>query len=527
MRLWISNILVGVALIVVLFGCNGGRKNVNVVEDTLAVQDVAPLEVADLILPDTMFQSAKTVKCDIEIADTAISGILISTRDMYVVTPGAFTFRKGSMRQADFGGRLDSIPTKIQVEWRFKTDEDYTETSHGSWGGGTGWTGQPIYVEWPDSCLARFRANGIITEDFSGKEIIVGSLSGRVYFIDYVSGKASRASIDTGNPIKGTISLDPTLNGNLYVGQGVEGRSAIGALVIDLYRHKITHFVGFDPKARRRWTAYDSSPIRVGQFLFRPGENGTIYKYLVEQGCLSLHSAARYTVGGIAPGIEASMAVYANYGYVADNAGNVICFNLNNLTPVWRYKLPDDTDATPVVAQEGNGVYLYVGSEVEHEGVDGAWFVKLDALNGDVVWKNVCAARRADVDEKHFDGGYYSTPLLGRGDSKDLVFDNCVLNDDGRNGVLRAMHRGDGALAYSIPLKYYAWSSPVGFICDDGKYYIVTGDCAGYMYLISAVDGIIIDTKLVGYNFESSPVVVANTLVVGSRGNTIFKMSIR
>ena len=491
--------------------------------DTLALSSDEKVPVEIVALPDTAYPSVDNIRFTIEISDST-SGTLCSLKDLYEEAPGAFTFRCGSRRDAAFGGKLDSIPSRICIDWTFETDEDFTETKVGTWGGGTGWTGQPVYVSWPDSMIVRFKEKGLSA---SPREIMVGSLCGRVYFIDYDSGKASRSSIDTRNPIKGTISLDPTLNGNLYVGQGLSAHAPVGAHVIDLFSHRSTHFFGADPKAQRRWEAYDSSPVRVGQFLFRPGENGTIYKFTVAPGSLKLHSALRYLAGGIAPGIEASMSVFRNYGFTADNRGNILCINLNTLHPVWHYKLPDDTDSTPVVAEESDGVYVYTGCEVEHDGVTRATYVKLDALTGREVWTNRVEAQRKNINEKHFDGGFYSTALLGNGDCSDLLFVNVVQNTDQQNGAFIAIDRSTGKTVYSTPLKRYAWSSPVGFLTPDGKFFVVTGDCIGNMYLIEGRSGRVIERKSVGYNFESSPVVVGNTLVVGSRGKTIYKLSVQ
>ena len=504
-----------------VIGCGSGSQSSVPVADSI-IDSVVISKIETLkMLPDTAYRSASNVKFDIQIPDTAIDGTLESLVDLYKNVPGALTFRGGSRRDANFGGVLDSVPSKIIVDWQFITDEDYAPTKYGAWGGGTGWTGQPLYVEWPDSLVADFK-------QASKKEIIVGSLSGRVYFIDLESGKASRKAINTENPIKGTVSLDPTLNGNLYVGQGLSAHKTVGALVINLNKHEITHNFGPDPKARRRWEAYDSSPIRAGQFLFRPAENGTLYKFIIEPGSLKLHSALRYTVGGAAPGMESSMAVYRNYGFTADNAGNILCVNLNTLKPVWHYKLPDDIDATPVVVEEPDGgVYVYAGCEVEHAGVTNAVFAKIDALTGKEIWTNRTIANRANVGTKHFDGGYYATCLPGKGNCSDLIFANIVRNTKGQNGEFMAIDCKTGKTVYATPLKHYAWSSPVGFLTKDGKQYIVTGDCAGRIYLINGENGQIISTRQVGNNFESSPVVIGNSLVVGSRGNSIYKISVK
>ncbi|MBD5189755.1 MAG: PQQ-like beta-propeller repeat protein [Bacteroidales bacterium] len=510
-----------------LCGCGSGKENK---KDTAVTESVAKLETGimnkDPLLeawPDTAYASAADVKFKIERLDS-ISGELTLLDDLYSGAPGVFTFRGGEHRDADYGGSVDSVPTGFQVEWVFQTAQDNNETRFGTWRGGTGWTGQPLYVEWPDSVLERFKASGMTA---SRREILIGSLCGEVYSLDYDTGRPTRAAIPTGNPIKGTMSLDPTLNGNLYVGQGVPSQSEISALTISLFKNCITHSFGPDAKAPRYWHAYDSSAIRVGRFLFRPGENGTLYKWLIEGDKPILHSAVRYSVGGASPGMEASMAVSRNYGYIADNGGNIICFNLNTLQPVWHYKLPDDIDSTPVLCEESGKIFLYTGCEVEHPGVTNARYVKLDALTGNEIWINEIPAKRADVGSKHFDGGYYASTLPGRGDCKDLLFINVVNNEKRQNGSFIAIERTTGKIRYTVPLKYYAWSSPVGFMVSGEHQLVVTFDCAGRGYIINGVDGEVIAEQRIGANFESSPVVNGHSLVIGSRGDKIYRLSLR
>lgn len=478
--------------------------------------ELATRAVTPAYLPDTVYASAGGLKTAIEVYDSIDDGQQGLTDDMYGNRPGHFTFRGNPRRDAAFGGTVKGEPDSIIVDWCFRTEEDYTPTDFGAWGGGSGWTGQPLYVEWPKGNSAG-----------KGKEIMVGSLVGKVYFIDFETGKASRPAISAGNPIKGTISLDPSLNGNLYVGQGIPAHGQMGALVIDLKEGRMTDFFGRDPKAWRAWGAYDSSPVRVGNYLFRPGENGTIYKYTVGQGKLIPHSSMRYRADGRAPGIESSMSVYRNYGYTCDNDGNVVCTNLGTLQPVWRYKLPDDTDATPVVAEDPDGkAYVYVGCEVENPAGGEATFVKLDAATGRQMWKNTIPARRKDSGGKHFDGGYFASALPGTGDCADLIFCNVVTNTDSQDGSFVAFDRATGKTVYSTKLRYYSWSSPVAFTNEKGKMYVLTGDCAGNAYLIDGKSGKIIFRTHVGNNFESSPVVKDNCAVVGSRGNSIYKLRI-
>jgi outer membrane protein assembly factor BamB len=348
-----------------------------------------------------------------------------------------------------------------------------------------------------------------------------------LYFIDFETGKPSRDAIDVGNPIKGSVSLDPTLNGNLYVGQGVPFKRPFGHMVVDLHKGAISKLVPEDNKAKRRWGAFDSSPLRVDRFLFWPGENGTLYKYTCAEGDLIPHSTMRYTRNGTAPGMEASISVYRNYGYTADNHGNIVCTNLNTMQPVWCFDNGDDTDATIVVCEEDGSPFVYIGNEVDRKPAGPAYFRKLNALTGKLIWELSSPGRRADIGEKHFDGGYYASPLPGKGNCSELIFSNCVANLKGQNGDFVAINRKTGEVAYRVKLALYAWSSPVGFLNENDEMFIFTGDTQGNVYLINGIDGKVLCQKKVGNNFESSPVVIGNQVVVGSRGNSIYKMTIK
>lgn len=524
--------LITASLLLSAAGCRGGSSSgsEDSIAETSSVNAENEMGLDEQRFPDTIYLSAKeNVKFEVSILDTLSSGIINSLKDLYASTPGAFTFRKGSRRQANFGGKVDSIPSEFVIDWEFHTKENFTETKYGKWGGGTGWTGEPVLVEWPDTLLSKMKSAGVVYDEFSGKEIILGSLCGYVYFLDYLTGKPSRNAIEGVNPIKGSVSLDPTLNGNLYVGQGVPIERPFGVFKINLFTNKIDFFLPEDPKAQRKWGAFDSSSIRVGQFQFFPGENGSIYKYLVKGSDLKLHSVLRYTVNGAAPGIESSMAVYGNYGFTADNHGNILGINLDRLEPVWHYRLGDDTDSTPVVVEEDGRPYVYAGCEIDRQGNEGfANLAKLDAATGEEIWTaKIPGHAIVTPSGKRFDGGFFSTLLPGTGNCSDRIYTVVVKNQSNQNGNFLAIDRKTGNILYEIPLKYYGWSSPVGFMTPDNRMLVVAADCGGRLYLIDGEKGELITSALIGANFESSPVVSGNSLVMGSRGNTIYKISLK
>ena len=486
-------------------------------------------------LPDTVFPSVEALKYVVDVFDTITPGRISGYEDLYCQAPGILTFRGGLDRSAPFVGSVTGTPDTIITEWTFRTKSDNRPTNHGTWGGGTGWTGQPLYVEWPDSLLEAFRSDTTCHATLPGRsEVIFASLNSNVYFVDYETGTSSRESIYVNNPVKGTPMLDPTLNGRLYLGHGVlaDNDYGWGQVTIDLFRHKVIHFMGKDRRSWRGWDGNDASPLRLGRFVFHVSENGTLYKWLDTPDGRRLHSTLRYRVGGRAPGFEASMCVWGNYGYCADNHGNILCVNLDNLQPVWRYDNHDDNDCTPILQHEDDGTYIYTGCEVDvHPADTVSRYVKLNALTGQCVWELQAPSFRYSSGGKHFDGGYYASSLPGRGNCSHLIFANRVINartssGQRQNGVFVAIDRRTGQELYTTRLKHYAWSSPVGFLNEQGEYFVLTFDTVGNCYIIDGQSGRITHTSRVGGNFESSPIVIGNHVVIGSRNGCIYKFRI-
>lgn len=505
---------------------NMGKQPQEAAADSTAMDEAIPLE--QLFLPDTCYASAEVVKYVVEQEDS-LEAPLHDIDDRYEQAHGIFTFRRNLLRNASFGGKVKGTPSRIEIAWEFTTAYDTVHTRFGTWGGGSGWTGQPLYVKWTDEQMVNFRKSSSgLTADFAQDEIIVGSLCGQGYFINFKTGKASREPLDLGNVVKGTVSLDPEFM-NLYVGQGVPRKPGpFGCQVFDLLKHERTFFFGPDPKAWRGWNAFDSSPIVAGGYLFWPGENGSLYKFERSQGQLKRVSVLRYRVNGMAPGIESSLCVYRNYGFFSDNRGNVICVNLNTMRPVWYYDNHDDSDGTMVCREENGIPYLYTACEVDKQGDSGfSYFVKLNALNGSCVWEQKIACQRIDLPEKTLDGGMYASPLLGSGDCEEMLFANVCRNGASKSaGELTAFSTKDGSILYTIPYNEFAWSSPIPFLNEKNEMFVFAADASGTIRLVRGKTGEVVCQKLVGYNFESSPIAIGNTAVVGTRGKKIYKFVI-
>ena len=512
-------------------GGGGGRgvSAVAVAMQQLPAEDSLVRQQPLRRFPDTVYASVEALEWQLERHSGAESDSLAYLDDIYLQLPGTYTFRANQRRDMPLG-KVRGEPVEIVKLWEFVTESDTTMTDYGVWYGSVGWTGQPVYVNWSDSLEASFRDfSPALTQSFSAREIIFGSLCRKIYFIDYETGRPSRQPIPQDCVIKGSVSLDPEY-ANLYVGHGVPSETDFGAVTIDLLGHEMSHFEKKDPRAWRGWGAYDGSAIVAGGYLFRPGENGSIYKYARRQGSLRLVSVLRYREKGFhsAAGIESSMAVCRNYGYTADNRGNILCINLDTMAPVWVYANGDDTDAT-IVLEESQGVpYLYSCTEVDRQqsGSD-ARFVKLNALTGELVWQTAFPCRKASMGSKSFDGGMFATPQLGGGNAGHLIFANICDHNPAFKGRTVAMDRRTGTIVWEHPLDRYAWSSPVGFCNESGRMYLFVADCGGNVYLLDALSGERLCKKKVGGNFEASPVVIEDCLVLGSRGNTIYKFKLQ
>lgn len=518
-----SVLLFGISLWFVIHKLDASEVNTNKRDSERYVNEIT-------LLPDTMFASAEVLEVEVRIYDTVSSGILSSLSDLYVNQPGIFTFRGGPTRAHVNKGKLKGSPSNVRTDWIFRTPFDTVMTEYGRWGGGTGWTGQPLLIKWSDSlkdCLSK--VNDTLMFCIPDDEIIFTSLCGDVFFLDFETGIPTRRKIYIGNTLKGTPGIDPTLGGLLYVGHGIPRDTSIGISVINLLTHKTIQFIrGIDPFAGKTWGAFDSSPIAVGQFLFWAGENGLVYKFSRTKEGLKPHSTLRYRMPGkIQPGIESSIAICKNYGYFGDNHGNIICFNLNTMLPVWHFDNHDDTDASIVVEEEDGIPYIFTGSQVDRQGDSGfSYFTKLNGLDGSLVWQQKMECRSIVREEKKYDGGILSTPLLGEGNCRDLIFTIISLPDASVQGDLIAFRKKDGKIIWKQRLGAWSWSSPVPFYNEHDSLFIFTGDVAGNIYMIEGTSGKIVFKKRLGQNFESSPLVIGNSVVFGSRGRNMYRFTI-
>jgi outer membrane protein assembly factor BamB len=445
-----------------------------------------------------------------------------------------FCFRGNHQRNRPSRGTISTCPDSISLDWQFKTGYDGTQTEYGMWGGGAGWTGQPLLVKWTKDQKHKL---GISDPDFlkndQALEVIIGSLCGDIYFLDSETGKPTREKMSIGNPIKGTVSVDPRKNGILYVGQGIQHGSQFGAHILDMFaRKEIFYQPGRDRHAKRQWGAFDSNPLVDHQTgtVFWPAENGLVYRFKLDSSrTVNELTKVRYHHEELfRQGIESSMSVMGNFGFFTDNSGTVVCLNLSTLEPIWMSNNGDDSDASVTLDEEEDGmIALYTGNEVDKKApISEAIFRKLDAATGKELWRVKRRCSGTELQGKTNSGGVLASPVIGKMAGKNLVY--CVFSRvDSRNrGEFIAIDKATGKEAFNLLMDHYSWSSPVDVYDELGNIYIFLTDVIGNVYLLDGLTGELLIKQKTPFTFESSPIAVNDRIVIASRGHHILSFKL-
>lgn len=482
------------------------------------------------ILSDTIPRSS--ISFENQLSDEARTNLqTISFPPAFTAVEGVTTFRGGPYRDKPSHGALEKRPATMTIKWWFPTTHDK------KWGGGAGWTGQPLVVKWPDSTRAKMNLYPTAKAKKDFTEVIVGSLDGKIYFIDLETGKASRPAINIQNPIKGTVSIDPRGWPLLYAGQGISNTGEFGVRIFSLIDQKKLYFLnGRDAYAYRAWSAFDSSPLihPESDHLFVGGENGVLYGLDLNTawtgGNLSVDPAvSRYRYKANATpfqGIESSLTAWQDRLFFCDNNGYVQCLSIKNFAPIWIAKNPDDSDATLILEEEPNGPVLYTGNEVDLQGARGfAHVKKLNGLTGQTLWEQKfdCHTIRGS---HPLNGGMLSTPVLGKQKGKDLAVFCLSRYKEMSKGLLVALNKATGAKVWEAKVDHYAWSSPLDIYDKQGNMYIFLADAGGDVMLYDGANGTLIFKMKVVDLFEASPVAFGNKIIIPSRPRDIFCLEV-
>lgn len=456
----------------------------------------------------------------------------ITFKKPYMMIEGIPTFRGNHARDAANFGTTHTQSQTLQKAWEFKTHSS-------SWGGGAGWTGQPVIMNWPYDIRQLMN----IYPEFKAKdefvEVIYGSLAGYVYFLDLETGKPSRPPIHVGNPIKGSVSIDPRGLPLLFIGEGIPENGSIGLNIYSLTDGSRLHRLnGIDKVASRGWGAFDGAALIDPQTdtLIQVGENGLLYLIKLNSRLNRIDKKMtispeiykyKYQIKGTNKyGIESSPSIYKNLVYFADNSGHIQCVNLSTLTPVWLINSGDDTDATITVSVENDIPYVYTGNEVDMQGTSGTCTLrKIHGLTGQIIWEKKYPCKSL-LGKNPVNGGLLATSVIGQGEIDNLVIFSIARYQSMGAGLMVALDKTTGETVWSKPMKHYMWSSPLAFYDENGKAYLIQCDSVGNMLLINGKTGETLHSINLGSNIEASPVFYKDHIVVAPRGNKILGVKV-
>ena len=463
--------------------------------------------------------------------------ISIVSSDRYATLEGVTTFRGNNYRDTGSYGTVPNNASTIAIKYNFKIG------GIDSWTG-VGWTGQAAIVRWDSKTVGNMN----IREDKKAKaglvEVIYATMDGKIYFFDLDDGEFTRDPIVIGAPIKGSVTIDPRGYPLLYVGQGIDevhGEAVkIGMRIFSLIDQSQLLFInGRDEFATRRWYASDCAPIVDAETdtCIWSGENGLLYtitlnsEYDADAGTVSIDPVIdRYWYSSkvtTRPGMENSVAVYNHYAYFSDNSGLITCLDLNSMKPLWNFYVGDDTDASLVIEETDDGVFIFTGSELDLSAKNDAGTSHLrclNALTGEEIW---CKDVKV-TDSAH--GGLFATPCCGKGVVSDMVYYTIarVSTDKGRANYIYALDKKTGEEVWTLDIGGYSWSSPTLTFDALGNAYLFQANSNGIMRMINAKTGeLITSIEVDGSNIEGSPAIFEDMLVIGTRGGRIHGIKIQ
>ena len=454
--------------------------------------------------------------------------------ERYTELEGIVTFRGDNFRSGAAYGTAAVSSKTLTKAWSKSTSG--LSDSDGIYWSGSGWTGQPLIVKWPEATRKNISAMYDWAREKEGLvEVIYATLDGHVYFYELTSGEYTREPLNLGLNYKGAGALDPRGYPILYVGSGVDsvnGRSRVK--VVNLIDNSVMFEFGHNETfANRGWHMFDSSPLVSAETdqLIYPGENGILYiihlntKYNEQTGELSVdpdnivkwkyngvRSGSRYWLG-----VESSAAIINNYIFLADNGGNLMCIDLNTLKLVWVQDVLDDTNCSPVVDVEDGHPYIYISTSFHY-----GWrsystaaipIFKIDAETGEIVWRTDYTCYTV----QDLSGGVQGTIAVGKNKLSDMIFVPIARTPGASSGTLAALKKDTGEVVWEKETSMYSWSSPVDFYDADGNGYLLYCNSGFNMFLIDGKTGEQLDYMNLGGNIEASPAMYGNYAVVGTR----------
>ena len=172
--------------------------------------------------------------------------------------------------------------------------------------------------------------------------------------------------------------------------------------------------------------------------------------------------------------------------------------------------------------------YLYVGTSLhfnkDKNNTGVAPFFRIDAMTGEID-QSTGRYGLTVFTVSGVSGGIQSTAVVGKAGSNisDLVIVPIARYGGKDTGILVALDKETFKVEWKMDMDGYAWSSPAVVYDGENRGYIIQADSKGRIFLIDGASGSVLDTIApTKTNFEASPAVFGNMIVVGCRGQMIF-----
>jgi hypothetical protein len=415
---------------------------------------------------------------------------------------GILTFRGNPTRSWYGTGPMPEAP---QVLWTYPPDGGgmcgvSIDGSGAQTWCGTGWTGQP----------AVFERDGVTWVAF-------GAYDYGVHFVDGATGTDLLPMFETGDIIKGSVTVDPDGYPLLYTGSR---DNQLRVLAFDGEAPRELYRLDADSVGPTLWNDdWDGSPLVIDDYLFEGGENSRFH-------ILKLNRSTDATTGAVtvAPelvfhteitdnqvSIENSVAISGDTVYFANSGGLVQGWDISGLVDgiaparSFRFWTGDDTDASIVVDTDG---MLYVASEFERgnaRSTEVGQLMKLDPTRPDdpLVW--------SVKDQAPSKSGAWGTPAIWG----DMIY------ADFNSGRVIGARRDTGEIVWEKDLGSQTWQSPV--VVDD---VLVLGDCEGVLHGYDVSDPDVDPPEIWSVQLdgciESTPAVWNGVMYVGARGGSFY-----
>lgn len=291
-----------------------------------------------------------------------------------------------------------------------------------------------------------------------------------------------------------------------------------------------------EPMAFRTWSDFDASTLtdKDTDTLIEPCSNGLIYKaklntnfdpaaktFTMNPELTKFNYKTSYHIPSMY-GAESSPLMYRNLFYIVDGSGTILCMDINTLEPAWIAHTLGDGNATMVLEETEDGVFLYEGNSVDQANHLNCNLRKFNALTGEQIWQYDIPCIFTELH-----GGLLATPLIGKDDISNMIIFNVARTKSENSGELVALDKKTGKPVWIKEQNTYSWSSPISIKGDDGKTYGIYCDFLGNMHLFDPKTGEDYDKISLGLNVEASPSAYNNMIVVGTYAQKIYGVKIK